>query len=115
MEIKGTIYKLFDLELVNDRFQKRVVVVSVKDGEYEQKIPIQFTQARCDLLHASKVGDLVTIGINIRGSEWQGKFFANIEGWRITTEGASQPQNEPNIEDAAPLYKPEEKETDLPF
>jgi hypothetical protein len=26
---------------------------------------------------------LVKVSINLRGSEWKGKYYANIQGWRI--------------------------------
>ena len=86
MEIKGTIYKLFDLELVNDRFQKRVVVISVQDGQYEEKIPIEFIQGKCELLNSFRVGDTVSVAINIKGSEYKEKFYPRIQGWKITNE-----------------------------
>jgi ribosomal protein L21E len=86
MEIKGSIFHLGEIEKVNDKFQKRVVVISVQDGQYEQKIPIEFTQAKCELLNSFRVGDTVSVAINIQGSEYKGKFYPRIQGWKITNE-----------------------------
>jgi hypothetical protein len=86
MEIKGTIYHLGEIEKVSDKFQKRVVVISVQDGQYEEKIPIEFTQGKCDLLNSFRVGDTVSVAINIKGSEYKGKFYPRIQGWKITNE-----------------------------
>jgi hypothetical protein len=83
MEIQGKLIVLNDTETIGTKgFQKRLVVVQT-DEQYPQTIPVEFTQDKTTILNFYKVGDLVKIGINLRGSEWQGRYFANIQGWKI--------------------------------
>ena len=50
---------------------------------------VEFVQDKCDILDKYKVGENVSIGINLRGKEWinpQGetKYFNSIQGWKIS-------------------------------
>ena len=49
---------------------------------------------KCDLLDRFKIGQQVTVDINLRGREWinpegEAKYFNDIEGWKIS--GAKVP------------------------
>lgn len=83
MELNGKIIVLNDTETIGAKdFKKRLVVIQT-DEQYPQTIPVEFTQDKTSVLNFYKVNDLVKIGINIRGSEWKGRYFANIQGWKI--------------------------------
>jgi len=83
MELKGTIIVIGNTEEFGAKgFKKRQVVIKT-DAQYPQTIPVDFTQDKCKVLDGYSVGDFVDISINILGSEWQGKYYANIQGWRI--------------------------------
>ena len=82
MELKGKIILIKDTETFNKGFKKRQIVVET-DSKYPQTIPVEFTQDKCVILDNYQVGQFVTISINILGSEWQGKYYANIQGWKI--------------------------------
>ena len=64
-------------------FKKQVLVLTVKDGNYEQHIPIQFFKDATDLLNDFEPGQQCEIDINIKGSEWNDKYYAEIQGWKI--------------------------------
>lgn len=107
MEVKGTIKVINATQVVSEKFSKRELVVTTNDT-YPQDLLIQFTQDKCDVLNAYKVGQEVTIAINLRGREWinpQGetKYFNTIEGWKI--EGNS----------STPAAQATEESKDLPF
>ena len=106
MEVKGTIKVINATQVVSEKFSKRELVVTTNDT-YPQDLLIQFTQDKCDVLNAYKVGQEVTIAINLRGREWinpqgEAKYFNTIEGWKI--QG-----NE------APAEQVTEESKDLPF
>lgn len=83
MEIQGKIIVLNDTETIGTKnFKKRLVVIQT-DEQYPQSIPVEFTQEKVSVLNNYSIGDLVKIGINIRGTEWKGKYYANINGWKI--------------------------------
>jgi hypothetical protein len=88
MEVVGKI-KMIDIikEVGTSGFKKRDVVVTT-DEKYPQDILVQFVQDGCDLLNGFKVGESVTIGINLKGREWMNPkaelvYFNTIQGWNI--------------------------------
>ena len=83
MEVQGELIVIGQTEVIGAKgFRKRLAVVKT-DEQYPQTIPVEFTQDKVNLLDNFKTGDIVKIGINLRGTEWKGKYFANIQGWQI--------------------------------
>lgn len=108
MTVTGSIKVINDTNQVSEKFAKREFVVTTNDM-YPQDILIQMTQDKCSLLDKFKVGQEVTVSINLRGREWTSpdgvvKYFNTIEGWRIE-EGSTAPTE----------TKREEVKDDLPF
>jgi single-stranded DNA-binding protein len=95
MDITGKIEKIGNEQQVSASFKKRELVVRTEE-QYPQPLMIEFTQDKTSLLDSYKLGDRVTVSINIRGREWtspQGetKYFISLQGWRINA-GEAQPQ-----------------------
>lgn len=89
MEVQGNIYKIGETETFPSGFTKRLLVVE-SEGEYPQKIPMEFVKEKTSILDNYKVGDKVTVGINLRGNEYQEKFYLSAQGWKIEkTEGST--------------------------
>src|SRR5690606_15062015 len=87
MEIIGRIRMIGFAQQVSPTFTKRDVVITTEE-QYPQHILIEFTQDKCDLLNQFQPGEMVRVGINLRGREWtnpQGevRYFNSIQGWRI--------------------------------
>jgi len=84
MEITGKIKLIGETMTVGSAgtFRKRTLVVTTNE-QYEQHIPIDFVQDKCDTLNSYKVGQEVKVSINIRGNEYNGKYFVSLQGWRI--------------------------------
>ena len=87
--LEAPIYKIFDVQVVNEKFQKREFVLEVQDGSYAQMIKFQLVQDKCDWIDSYKVGDTVKVHFNLRGREWQDKFFTNLDAWKLEKVGAS--------------------------
>lgn len=90
-------------------FQKRLVVVET-DEKYAQKIPVDFVQDKCEVLDSYSIGDNVTIDINIRGNEYQDRYYVSLNGWKITKNEST---NAPNMETHTAQVI--EEDSDLPF
>lgn len=89
MEVKGKIKVIGQTETVGSNgFTKRQVVVETAD-QYPQQIAIDFVKDKCSVLDAYKVGDDVEVGINLRGNEYNGKYYVNVQGWKINKSGAT--------------------------
>ncbi len=82
-EIKGKVYKIFPTENKTQTFQAREFVIEVDDRGYTQYIKFQLTQDRCGLLDSYQSGDFINVHFDLRGREWQEKFFTNLNAWRI--------------------------------
>lgn len=106
MEITGTIKVLGNLEKVSDKLTKKQVVVTT-DEQYPQDLAIEFLNDKIDTLKNFKVGNKVIIGINLRGREYNGKYYNNIVGWRVSADlgEVTNSQQQPA----------REVEADLPF
>ena len=90
--IKGEIETILETETFASGFTKRVLVVNDggnKDGLYKQLIPIEFIKDQTKQLDSLQVGQAVSVSVNIRGNEYNGKYYANIQGWRIESEAAA--------------------------
>lgn len=124
MELEGKI-KLIDETKTygNNGFRKRELIITTEE-QYPQHILIEFVQDKTELLNAFQPGEVVKVGINIRGREWvnpQGetKYFNSIQGWRIEKVQNDQPSDVPPtppmdaFEPANDLN--EEDHDDLPF
>ena len=90
MELSGKV-KFIDTtkEVGTGGFKKRDIVITTEE-QYPQHILVQFVQDKCDLLNQIKVGDVVTVGLNLRGREWvnpngETVYFNTIQGWKISS------------------------------
>jgi hypothetical protein len=84
MEVFGKVIVLGETMTVGSAgtFKKRTIVIET-DEQYKQTIPVDFVQDKTEILNAYKVGESVKIGINIRGNEYNGKYYVSLNGWNI--------------------------------
>ena len=82
-EIEGTLHKKYDTEKKSERFQAREFVLLVEDGSYPQYIKFQLTQDRCNVIDDAEEGQMIKVHFDLRGREWNGKYFTNLNAWRI--------------------------------
>ena len=83
MNVSGKIHLIGQTETVgNNGFTKRQIVVETSE-QYPQKVAIDFVKDECSILDSYKVGQEVTVDVNVRGSEYNGKFYVNLQGWKI--------------------------------
>ena len=120
-EVVGRLHKKFDTEKKTESFQAREFVIEV-DGQYPQFVKFQLVQDRCSAIEQYNEGDMVKVSFDLRGREWQGKYFTNLNAWKIQANapaaveaGAPPPPaasdgSFPSMGDA-----PTTAEDDLPF
>ena len=83
MEITGTIFSIGATQTIGEKgFKKRQLVVTTTEN-YPQNLPIEFTQDKCAVLDNYLEGQSVTVGINLRGSEYNGRHYLSAQGWKI--------------------------------
>jgi len=97
-------------------FTKREFVVTVEDGKYPQDIALECVQDKTKLLDGLKEGQLVTVTFDIRGREYNGRYFNNLQAWRIKAEengSSSADDDRPPVPTDADA--PAEFDDDIPF
>ena len=82
IEIKGKVDKILDVQEFSSGFKKQVIVIEV-DGTFPQKVAVEFGKEKSDLLSSVAVGNEVSASVNIRGSEYNGRYFVSLAGWKI--------------------------------
>ncbi len=86
-QAEGVLHKIFDEEQKSDRFKAREFVIETED-QYPQMIKFQLVNDKCDLANGYNEGDRVKVSFDLRGREWQGKYFTNLQAWKIENAGA---------------------------
>ena len=87
-ELSGVVKVVGDTETFGSGFNKREFVVTVEDGKYPQDIKLEIVQDNVSLLDPVNVGDTVTAKFDIRGREYNGKYYTNLQCWRLNIDSA---------------------------
>jgi hypothetical protein len=86
MEITGNIKVIQDVESgtskAGNEWQKRNIVVTTA-GDYPQHLLIEFFGKTVQALESFQVGNPVKVHINLKGNEYNGKYYNSISGWKI--------------------------------
>ncbi len=123
MDLEGSIKVIFDTQTFSSGFQKREFVVTTKE-QYPQDVKFELIKEKTDLIDPYKEGDTLKVHFNIRGNEYNGKYYVNLQAWRIeqlgSTAAPAGPPNDPFAD--APDPEPDSfsnsgngAEDDLPF
>ena len=91
-EITGKIKVIGDTQTFASGFQKREIVVTTAEDKYPQDIKFDFVKDGCDRLEAFGIGDTVKIAFNVRGNEYNGKYYVSLQGWKIEGDGQRPPE-----------------------
>jgi hypothetical protein len=89
IKISGTVETCLPLETFPSGFSKRVLVINT-GGKYPQLIPVEFVKDNAELLTGLRKNQEVTASVNLRGSQFNGKYYSNIQGWKLD-KGDRQP------------------------
>jgi hypothetical protein len=112
MELTGKIKLISDTQTFDSGFSKREFVVTTTE-QYPQDIKMEVVKDKCSLLDRFTVGTDVKVAFNLRGNEYNGKYYVNVQAWRIEpaenvqASGSSAPASNPEI--------PKADSDDLPF
>jgi len=97
-EIEGEIVKIYETQKKSEKFQAREFVIKTADN-YPQFVKFQLTQDKCDLIDNHKEGEQIKVHFDLRGREWNDKYFTNLNAWRLE-------QNSPQAVAAPPPTEP---------
>jgi hypothetical protein len=121
---EGKVEKIFDSETKGASFQVRQFVIEVSEGQYPQMVAFQLVQDKCTLIDDYSEGDMIEVEFDLRGREWNGKYFTNLQAWRIGRAGeggAQSGSSDGQAQSAAPKPVPvaaavtSDFDDDIPF
>ncbi len=82
-EIEGKLVKAYDMEVKGTgSFRTREFVIETMET-YPQFVKFQSVQDKCDLLNQFQEGEIIKVSFDLRGRQWQDKYFTNLNAWRI--------------------------------
>lgn len=111
-ELTGKVKLVQDPQTFSSGFTKREVVVTVEDGKYSQDINLEFIQDKVSLLDSISVGQTIKVFFDIRGREYNGRYFNNLVGWKIESKEGTADDQPPMPDDTE---APEGFNDDIPF
>ena len=88
-EIKGKIKVLFDRQDFPSGFFKRDFVITTND-QYPQDIKFGALKERVEQLDGLSVDDEVTVKFDVKGREYNGNYYVDLNAWRIERGASNQ-------------------------
>ncbi len=106
-EFVGTVKALPPTQTFPSGFSKREVIVTSEEDRFPQDIAFEFVKEKAELLDGIQEADRVRISFDLRGREYNGRYFVNVSGWKIEkldagSDASASPGKEPGSDDLAP-------------
>ncbi|MCB0540572.1 MAG: DUF3127 domain-containing protein [Bacteroidetes bacterium] len=98
LEVVGKLHKVFDTEQKTETFRTREFVIETIEN-YPQFVKFQATQDRCNIIDGYNEGEEIKVSFNLRGREWQGKFFTNLDAWRVEKNSGTSNQAQGEVDE----------------
>jgi len=94
---KGTIKLINDIQKFDSGFEKREFVITTEE-KYPQDVKFELIKDKCSDIDKFNVGDSIKVSFNVRGNEYNSKYFVNLQAWRLAV-----PMEETNNPIPAPI------------
>lgn len=122
-EAAGKIKLIYDTQTFASGFAKREFVVTTEDGKFPQDLKFEVVKDKCALLDGFEAGQAVQVNFDIRGNEYNGKYYVNLSCWKLQAAdgqgkpaGGRAPQSSAAAEpDIADLRNDTDFDDDIPF
>ncbi len=107
--IKGTLLKVLETETgttkAGKEWNKKAFVVKTED-KFPKEVCFTLFGEKTSLINSHKVGSLVDVHFNISSREYNGKYYHNIDAWKIDSSTSAATESE---------WKSTKENSDLPF
>ena len=123
-EASGKLKMVGEVQSFASGFTKREFVVTTANDKYPQDLKFEVVKDKCAILDSYKTGDDVQVTFDIRGNEYNGKYFVNLSCFKLqslsggsssSSQGAPRSQaasgNEPTMAD----MRDDDDFDDVPF
>ena len=123
-ELSGILKVLEETQTFASGFSKREFVIEVPDGKYPQMVKFETVRDKIDLLNSMSIGDELKVTFDIRGNEYKGRYYVNLNAWKLESLGGGPTSNQtpdygdedapPGLGDPPGMSSPD-ADDDIPF
>jgi hypothetical protein len=103
LTMKGAIKLINPIKVISDKFSVREFVIVTDDAKYPQEVIFQTVNDKMDVIAPYGQGQVVTVSFNVRGREYNGKYYNTLDAYKVQGEVT------------APVNEPMPMDDDLPF
>jgi len=101
MQLTGTIKLIGEKQVFESGFQKVEFVITTNDEKYPQDVKFEIVQDKVDdFLKYNKVGNSVDVDFNVRGNEYNGKYYVSLSAWKVFKSDYKAPESQPQEQEA---------------
>ena len=101
-ELVGKIKLINETQSFPSGFMKREFVVTTAHDKYPQDIKFEIVKDKCGLLDQFEPEQEVQVSFDIRGNEYNGRYYVNLSCWKIQATGDGAAEGEAPRKGAAP-------------
>ena len=117
-ELTGTIKKIFDQQDFPSGFYKQEFVVTT-DERFPQDIKLDCLKEKVEMLKNFPEGSAVKVSFDIRGREWNDRYYVDLSAWKIEAADAAGADEAPAEAQSQPAEDPAqygiEEDDEVPF
>jgi len=88
LTMKGAIKLINPVKVISDKFSVREFVITTAD-KYPQEVIFQTVNDRMDVIAPYGQGQEVTVSFNVRGREYNGKYYNTLDAYKVQGEAAA--------------------------
>ena len=121
-EASGKLKMVGEVQSFASGFTKREFVVTTANDKYPQDLKFEVVKDKCSMLDGFKTGEDVQVNFDIRGNEYNGKYYVSLSCWKLqAADGDAEPQRggskavsnaEPSMDD---IRLDDDFDDDVPF
>jgi len=113
--LTGSIKKIFPTQTFPSGFSKREFVVTSEEDRYPQDIKLDCLKEKEEILKGFKEGDQVTVHFDIRGREYNGRYFVDLNAWKMESGSGAPAQDGPASDPEDTTDYGADGDEDIPF
>jgi len=84
MELNGKVLKVTEDEVISDKLTKRLLIVEYAENpQYPETISFEAVNTKTALLDNLSIGQDVKVHFNLRGREYNGKYYNTLSLWKV--------------------------------
>jgi len=84
LKLNGTIKMIGEVQNFDSGFSKREFVITTNE-QYPQDVKFEVVKEKAtDFEQYNKVGDNVDVKFNVRGNEYNGKYYVSLQSWHVS-------------------------------